>query len=596
MKKRIKKKTEKNKSKNKSTAKKSKVRKSHVKKCKTKTIQKRKNKNRRDNNRLHVNKIKIETTSKNLIDCAGIIPFMLFLNKFGFFKLVDKRLHLPKRIEGYRASDIIKIIFANILIFSSNPRLQNIDLLRENEGLKMILEMKDIPSSTTVGRFLYKYANVNLNKKNERLGHENGLELLGNLFCETAVITLKEMGKDINPVLDIDAFIIDENKKYSKWTYKKGKGTTGYGGFIDGVCVMLELEPGNHSPNDNIFKRTISAIEIAKKAGINIQIVREDAAGYVADLINYCEENEIKFYIRASNDDAVKKSIMTIVPRKEGKKRGYEGEQLESCWKEAEIKIAGNNKTTTKTIGVAVHAMDKTNAFNLVTQRTEIITKPEKPDLTKLPTFENDPEIQYICRAIATNDLKNSGKKVTEIYNQRGDASENYNKELVGGFGLGDLPAGGEYGLEVNRGYAYIIGMLYNLMHIYKKNCFDDIENEFQKETEKETEKETDKKVGKKVGKKQEHNYRLSTLTRNFFRIPAIVSSHSKILTITMANYMEEKADLLDLLLEEVKEKIKVHRTPKEPPNYIQLIFRNNSGLATAGGVPLSAVEIKKDE
>lgn len=534
----------------------------------------RANKNRKNNNKLEVNEIIIETTDKNLIDCAGLFTFITFINKLGFLKLVDKRLPVPLRSDGYRPSEIVKTIFANIIIFGGKAPLERIDLLRQNKGIAKILEMKKIPSSSVVGDFLRRYANVELQKDGTRGGIENGLELLGNLFYEVAVMALKNLEKNKSFTLDVDAFVIEENKEYAKYTYKKTKGTMGFGGFVEGVCVLLELEPGNHSPNDNIFKRTESCIKLAKQARINIDKIREDAAGYVSELINYCINNNIKFYIRASKDAAVKESIKTIKELEEGKKAGYKKEDLEYCWQEKNINIAGN-ETTTKTVGIAVHAMENTEAFNLVTQRKEIITKPEKPDTTRLPGFENEPEIQRIYRAVATNDFDKLSKETIEFYNKRGDASENCNKELVSDYGVGRLPCGGEFGLETNRGYAYIVGMLYNLVQIFNRECVEEVE--------KEAETETEKKEG---NKKKSYKHRLPTFTNNIIKVPALITYHGRRLTLKMSNYMIGMAEKFKMLLEKIKEKIKLYRTPKEAPDYIRLIFRNNSKHATAGGLP----------
>jgi len=38
---------------------------------------------------------------------------------------------------------------------------------------------------------------------------------------------------------------------------KKVRGTMGYYGFMDRICVMAELEPGNHSPNDHVAERAV---------------------------------------------------------------------------------------------------------------------------------------------------------------------------------------------------------------------------------------------------------------------------------------------------------------------------------------------------
>ncbi len=48
-------------------------------------------------------------------------------------------------------------------------------------------------------------------------------------------------------------------------------GTMGYFAFMERVCIMAELEPGNHSPSDKADLRTISFIEFCWKSRIEVK-------------------------------------------------------------------------------------------------------------------------------------------------------------------------------------------------------------------------------------------------------------------------------------------------------------------------------------
>ncbi len=516
----------------------------------------RRNKRRKwkNSNTFEINKVIVQATESNLINCAGLSAFINYCKKINFFKLIDARLHSPARSDGFLPSDFFKVFIALNFIYGNDSTLSKINLLRKNIGVAKILDMRKIPSESATGDFLHRYGNVETKKakdestnKNVRGGFDDGLKLMGDLFYEVALIAMQKTNVQNGSTLDFDAFIIEENKQYSKWTYKKNiKGTTGYGAFVDGVCVMAELEPGNHSPSDNIFERTKSCVELVEAGNIKIGKIREDAAGYVGDIINYCNENEMKFYIRAARDPGVKASVKTIKTLEEGNARGYKDDFLESCWKDTEIRVAGNdeNKTSEVTLGVAVHAMERTAAFNLVTKRSEIIeTKSEEPST---PLFPELPKIRHSYWSIATNDFESSAESVTEFYNKRGNDSENYNKELLLDFRVCSLPCRGEFGLEANRIFAYISGMLYNVTRMFKYECFE-----------------------KKVQKQ-----RLPTFCNSFIRIPAKVTQHGREVKLSLSTYMKNACKKIMMVIEKIKKEIKRYRIPAVSPEYMRLIFR----------------------
>ncbi len=123
--------------------------------------------------------------------------------------------------------------------------------------------------------------------------------------------------------------------------------------------------------------------------------------------------------------------------------------------------------------------------------------------------------------------------------------------------------------------------MLYNLIQIFNNECVEEVEEEIEVENKKARGNENENKT-----KKKNNKHRLPTFTNNIVKVPSIITYHGRELTLRLSNYMTDAAKKIKMLLEKVKEKIKKYRTPKEAPDYIKLIFRNDSKLATAGGLP----------
>lgn len=520
-------------------------------------------------NALPVKNVTIEASERGMIDVGGLCEVISFAEKLGFFRLIDKRLPLPQRSDGYYPSDFVKCFIALQFISRTDVTLDTLTILRDNHALKKALKMKEIPSASALGDFLRRMSYTEAQKtvpghENETLvlrgGHADGLARMQDLFSEFSVLTLKRLGRNISNTLDVDAFVIEENKAYSAWTYKNKKGTMGYGGFFGGVCVMLELEPGNHSPHDNIAKRTESCIQLIKKAGLKVKQLREDAAGYVADIINYCDKNNILFFLRAANDPAVKKSIQTIQTKKEGEEISRIKEEMKMYWHEEEINIC-NNQTERITLGTAVHTMDKTeNPFLLAVKRTEIIE-----DVKEETFFPEVKQTKHLHFAVATNATDKTEKEITEFYNQRAEDSENRNKELLIDFGAGTLHCGGEIGLAPNRVSAYIKGMVYNMMLIFKHECLEE----------------------------EERKHRLPTLCDMFIRVPAKVTYHAHEVHIALPHYMKKVEKKLRKIQWKIKHIVKRVHIERYAPQYGQLIFRRDDDVPTPVALPDASIVLE---
>jgi hypothetical protein len=76
-------------------------------------------------------------------------------NKLGFMKIVDESLHLLKRHLPYHESDHVLNIAYNII--AGGTRLEDIELLRQNEAWLNALGAEIIPDPTTAGDFLRRF-------------------------------------------------------------------------------------------------------------------------------------------------------------------------------------------------------------------------------------------------------------------------------------------------------------------------------------------------------------------------------------------------------------------------------------------------------
>lgn len=482
-------------------------------------------------NRLRIDKIEITASEEELTGHGGLLPVVEFLVKKGMVKLINKRLPSPGSGNGYSAAEFLITLWVNVLVFGKEATLSTIDDLGMNKATLRMLKMKKMPSSSAAGDFLRRMANREAHKEDGEWvysGYADGMTRMQNLFCETTVLVLKKMAGDAAGMLDYDAIALSENKRYNRTMYNGEKGTMGYFAFFERVCVMAELEPGNHSPNDRIARRIMSCIKLCEKAGVRVKALRSDAAGYVAAVINYCMKNKLLFYIRASLDCAVRASVKTI---------------KEEIWRVTGIRQAGKKAKREVSVGRCVHTMNDTKkAFSLVVHRV----KKEEEVKEELGMMVR--RVSHTHWAVATNDDERGEEEIIEIYNARGNESENRNKEIAIDARIERFPCGGDYGLEANRIYCYVNAMLYNLMELYKYEC---------------------------LGRK-EQPMRLPSLRRKYIAIPAKVTLHARALSVSLANYAYHTADWLNELVRVIRRRARQFPIPRTAPVLAPFIYRRS--------------------
>ena len=481
------------------------------------------------NNRVRIDRIMIEAGEDDLTGHGGLMALVQWLWRKGVRELLDARPPQSAADNGYRASDMVVALWANILVYGSEATLDTLDALRKNLAVLRILGMESLPSSSAVGDWLRRMGNVELQgtkAEGQYGGHADGVRRMQDVHYEVAALALRGFGSELPGMLDFDASCIEEEKKYSEWMYTGDRGTMAYLGYVGRVCVMVELEPGNHSPNDHVVRRTISCMRLCARAGVKVKATRADAASYTKGFVKYCQKRRVTFYVRAPQGAAVKETL---------------GAQPADAWHLKGVRQAGSGTPRVVELGRAAHAMDGvTDPFLLVARRETTVTAAPEGDLVP-----DTPVVERVYFAVGTNDVESTDEQIVEIYNARGN-SENRHKEIKADLHLDRLPCGGERGRDANRIYAYACGMLYNLLELYKRDC-----------------------MGKEAQAK-----RLPTLRKEQFAVAAKVTRHARVLTLKLASYATATAQWLDAAVTAIRSTVKPFAFPKVAPAYGAFMYR----------------------
>jgi hypothetical protein len=349
---------------------------------------------------------------------AGTKLISDMINKLNMEDLINKTFGLPLSNRGYKPFNYIKSIISGLI--SGADCIMDIDNIKNDEVLKNIWGLENIPHSSRIGIFLSKH------------GSEDNINLMHNVMQNIAIKAIHK-SKLKGVTLDGDAtFVKTDKQDVSDYCYKGFKAMSSLLGFIaeTGSCIYQELGKGSKSPALNLDKQLYSVNDKLSSNNIKLENYRTDSAGYQADIINYCNANGINFYIRGKNinlDFSLLKNWDTLHDR-----YGSPIDNME--------------------ISETVHAMDKTDAFRLIVVR--------KRKAYTVPSLFGESFYEYYT--IATNsDL--SKEKVFHFYNERGKC-EYYIKSVKWDLSLRKLPCGTK---EANALWVNTALIAYNVLKLF---------------------------------------------------------------------------------------------------------------------------------
>jgi len=362
---------------------------------------------------------KLEGTEELLTAQAGLALAHEFHLALGAGRLLDEMLPSPGSNRALRASEVV---LAAVLMLQGGGRgLDDMRVVARDRALRRAADLKKVPAPSTLGDWLRR---AGLSRRAMR-----GLSKVGKALAARRMEGCAS--KDFT--LDVDATIIEANKRQAEVAYE---GTRGYqpmlGFLFETRWLIHEQMRAANVPAQSGAVDFIRACQRQMPRGRRIGRLRSDSAFYRRDVVALCEKEGIEYVIRADWDESVKAAY-----------RGLGAD----AW---EPHVTGRTKRR-RQVAQTVHAFGKGGGpFRLIFVRDAGAQQ---------QLFET--ELTLRTGAIITNAPaeKVSAQQVVEWYNQRGTA-ENYIKELKGGFGMERMPCGEQ---EANAAWLRIGALAYNL-------------------------------------------------------------------------------------------------------------------------------------
>lgn len=377
---------------------------------------------------------KLAITNDKLTSRAGLLTIAQLMDRLQLSERIDSHFPLPLSNRGFKPSEFVQTFI--LMQHEGNFHLDDVRHLSDDSALRTVLDLKNVPQASTLGAWLRKMGN----KKDSFAASVE----VNKVLLKSALHTCRGV------TLDIDATEIISNKTDAEWTYKKHKGFMPMVGHIaeTGQVVACDFRAGNASPaRENL--EFIQQCEKSLPEDCFVRSLRIDAAGYQTNIIRYCDENAIRYAIRAKMSAGIKEELENLSSEAWQPLLDKKGVPIE------------NQETyrTSNCIG------DYKKAFSLVIQRKRIKGQLEI-HLEADNTGEEILSQGYIYRAIATNQNEWDDSQVVHWYNQRAEDSENRIKELKLDFGGDTLPCSD---FNANALYFLLSTLSYNLFALLRQ-------------------------------------------------------------------------------------------------------------------------------
>ena len=369
---------------------------------------------------------KLERTEAPLTAHGGLALLAEFNHGLGVCGLADRYLPGPGSNRGYAPSVFVDRLI--LMLQAGGQCLEDLRELTREAGLLRLLGRAVIPDPDTVGDWLRRMGDPQTGQA--------GLLGLGQVRDVLTARILRRDGHETY-TLDVDATLVEGEKRDAHWSYQGVKGYMPLLGFLfeTPICLVDEFREGNVSPGAGhlAFYRACKA---RLPVGKRLARYRADSASYQAELINTLETDQMRWAITADQDVAVK-AVMAGIPSE--------------AWQEPEQGCGYQ-------VADAVHTMQATKAAFRLSIKREERPQPDLFDETVTP---------YAYHVVASNwpAEEKTAHEVLRWHNQRGQA-ENFNKELKTGFGMEQLPCGDS---GANAVFFRIGVLAYNLFIGFKR-------------------------------------------------------------------------------------------------------------------------------
>ena len=377
---------------------------------------------------------KLDTTNDQLTSRAGLLAVAQLMDTLQLSERIDLHFPLPLSNRGFKPSEFVQTFI--LMQHEGSFHLDDVRHLSDDTALRTLLDLRNIPQASTLGAWLRKMG--------DQKDSFSALEEVNKVLLKSALHKRKAI------TLDIDATEIISNKADAQWTYKSNKGFMPMVGHVaeTGQVVACDFREGNASPSRENLE-FIQQCERSLPDECFVQSLRIDAAGYQTKIIRYCDENNIRYAIRAKMNATIKELLAEL-----------SDDDWQPLLDKKGVSINGQETyRTSSCIG------DYEKSFSLVIQRKKIKGQ-INIDLDVDSTDEEISSQGYIYRAIATNQDEWSDSQIVHWYNQRAEDSENRIKELKLDFGGDTLPCSD---FNANALYFLLSALSYNLFALMRQ-------------------------------------------------------------------------------------------------------------------------------
>ncbi len=336
---------------------------------------------------------KLEHADELITPRSGLALFAEVVRTLRVDQKVREAFPRPGSNRGYGAWSYIEPLL--LMVEGGGRHIEDLREIRDDETLRWLVGLSRMPSLSTFGDWLV------------RMGASGGVEAMGQISEEVAETIWKRMAT-AEYTLDVDATVIEAEKREAQWTYKKVRGYQPILGFLaeTGVCLAHEFREGNVAAQSGALRFLKRCLKRCPK----IRYLRSDSAFYQAEVFNFCQEEGLGFTITADQDAGVKEVIKTV-----------------RDWKPL---LGPEGEASDREVGTAIHLLSKAREpVRLVVQRWRD---------PQLPLFEPN---GYCYHVIASNRDELEAEEVVWFHNQRGQV-ENLIKELKIGFGMEQMTSG----------------------------------------------------------------------------------------------------------------------------------------------------------
>jgi hypothetical protein len=360
-------------------------------------------------------KFKLEKTNAKISSNGGLVLIDKMAEVLGVCTSIDEKLgHLKIRNRGYSISE--KVMDLVRLYVAGGDAISDIRQLRFDEVLKGYLGRESVMACSTAAEFLAQLWGAEVHALSK---------VAGGVARDTV-----HLNGNRTATLDVDATFIAAEKQAALMSYHGRRGYYPMLGFVAETkgLLLAEFRDGNVSPSTDapgFLRRLVSRLP---KTVEKIRL-RSDSAWFNHQVMDDCAREGIEFVVTAEINSHTR-DLAARIP--------------DQHWE-----VFGDDPD--EQVAETVYSFERgTGAYRLIVLREPV----------RQMTLFND---KYVYRAIITNMDWEKRRLVT--WHRERATSENWIKEMKGGFSLEHLPSGR---FLSNAAFLQIISLAYNLVEALK--------------------------------------------------------------------------------------------------------------------------------